>query len=136
MIAKSKLLAVLFAGLFLPISLWSSAEVNVSSINVAGDTISIMVSKALKKPSLKVSGPDGFYLSGKGLDLTADSILADGQYRFEIVAKVPKAAITKEKKKLNNGRDSANKPKKRPFATVYSGYFILQNGQVLEGIEE
>jgi len=81
--------------------------------------------------SIRVTGPQGFVQISKDGHIKTSADLPDGQYRFEIYAS-SNVGKSKDayKQSLNNGRAS-NSASAKAEQVVFSGYFRLQNGLVL-----
>ncbi len=118
----------LFAGI-------ASASIT-ASVAVTGSAIHINVSETLSNPSVRVSGPDGFYQTANGLVVYADGVIQDGQYSYEVSAELSETSVTTARDSGDNGRDSSNGQLQTPVGVVYSGFFIVSGGTVAAATEE
>lgn len=101
----------------------------------SGDTSGISVqSLPANTVSLRVSGPEGFYVETESSSFSTENGLADGQYSYEIYAEVESVAVTADAG--NSGRGENAGRSGVTTDVVESGNFRLFNGAVVNNNEE
>ncbi|CAA0091922.1 Uncharacterised protein [BD1-7 clade bacterium] len=98
---------------------------------VSGDASSVTIDSDIGYVEfVEIAGPHNLHLRSESLTITRDRDLPDGQYSFEISANTGYSSDDTENN-INNGRDNSQKPGERT-SVVYSGFFILANGKVVD----